>query len=70
MSHCADWRGIVEKSGPNDETFTAVSALFTPGQIVELTMTNGFYVMQALYGKAFHVPVEPNFGSGKTNPNC
>jgi alkylhydroperoxidase family enzyme len=62
--------GVIEKSGPDDETFKTLSAFFAPGEIVELTVTDGFYVMQSLYGKALRIPVEQNFDSGKTNPSC
>jgi alkylhydroperoxidase family enzyme len=62
--------GMAEKSGPDDETVKALSSFFTAGEIVELTMVNGFYVMQSRYGIALRVPVERTFDSGKTNPSC
>jgi alkylhydroperoxidase family enzyme len=37
--------GMVEKSGPDDETVKTLSSFFSPAEIVELTMINGFYVM-------------------------
>jgi alkylhydroperoxidase family enzyme len=62
--------GMTEKAGPDDATVKALASFFTPEQIVELTTINGFYVMQARFGNALRVPIEPNFDSGKTNPSC
>jgi alkylhydroperoxidase family enzyme len=62
--------GMAEKSGPDDEAVKALSAFFTPGEIVELTTINAFYVMQARFGNALRVPVEQNFDSARANPSC
>lgn len=62
--------GMLEKSGPSDETFKTLSSFFSPAEIVDLTMTNGMYVMQSVYGKALRIPIEQNFDPGATSPKC
>lgn len=47
------------EAGPSDAVFAVVSSHFTPEEIVELTLTGGFYVMTARLTKVGRTPVEP-----------
>jgi alkylhydroperoxidase family enzyme len=46
------------RQGPDDATFNKLSALFTPKEIVELTLTSGWYIGHAHESRALHLPID------------
>jgi alkylhydroperoxidase family enzyme len=55
---------IADGAGVSDDTFTGLVAEFDPQEIVELTVTAGFYTAAAAVTKALAIQPEDNAGQG------
>jgi hypothetical protein len=57
------------KSGPDPASVEAMTRIFDPHAIVEMTLTSGFYVMSARTTRALGIksepPLAPTGGGGK-----
>jgi alkanesulfonate monooxygenase SsuD/methylene tetrahydromethanopterin reductase-like flavin-dependent oxidoreductase (luciferase family)/alkylhydroperoxidase family enzyme len=56
---------MASPAGVDDATFAALQKFFSPQEIVELTITAGFYCGAAMATRALAVKLEPNAGHGK-----
>ena len=50
---------MATRTGPDDAEYRALAAIFTPREIVELTLTAGFYAASARTTKALGVVPDP-----------
>lgn len=55
--------GMADAKGVDDATFAAMRKHFSPREIVELSVTAGFYTGAALATRALGIKLEPNAGS-------
>jgi alkylhydroperoxidase family enzyme len=62
--------GMSTKEGPDDATYHALASFFSNQEIVELTMTDGFYMAGAHVGTALGLQLEPNGGAGSVPHGC
>ena len=56
---------MASPTGVDDETFAALQKYFSPQEIVELTITAGFYCGAAMTTRALAVKLEPNAGHSR-----
>jgi alkylhydroperoxidase family enzyme len=50
---------IVKQHKPNDATFNAIAAKLTPGALVELQLSVGFYIMTSKFLETFAIDMQP-----------
>lgn len=62
--------GMAEGSGPDDATFHTLSSFFSPQEIVELAMTDGFYLSSSRISTALRTPLELDRGAGSIPHGC
>lgn len=62
--------GMSTKEGPDDATFRGLASFFSNQEIVELAMTDGFYMAGAHVGTALGLQLEPNGGAGSVPHGC
>lgn len=62
--------GMATKAGPDDATFRTLASFFGNQEIVELAMTDGFYMAGAHVGTALGLQLESNGGAGSIPHGC
>jgi alkylhydroperoxidase family enzyme len=50
---------IVKLNKPTDATFKAIAAKLTPGALVELQLSVGFYIMTSKFLETFEIDLQP-----------
>ncbi|WP_347341788.1 carboxymuconolactone decarboxylase family protein [Bradyrhizobium uaiense] len=50
---------IVKLKKPTDATFQAIAALLTPGALIELQLSVGFYIMTSKFLETFEIDTQP-----------
>jgi alkylhydroperoxidase family enzyme len=50
---------IVEQRKPSDATFNAIASKLTPGALVELQLSVGFYIMTSKFLETFAIDMQP-----------
>ena len=50
---------IVKLRKPTDATFNAIKAKLTPGALVELQLSVGFYIMTSKFLETFEIDMQP-----------
>jgi len=50
---------VVKLHRPTDETFNAIAAKLTPGALIELQLSVGFYIMTSKFLETFGVDLQP-----------
>ena len=50
---------IVQLRKPTDATFNAIASKLTPGALVELQLSVGFYIMTSKFLETFEVDMQP-----------
>jgi hypothetical protein len=50
---------IVKLRRPTDATFNAIKASLTPGALVELQLSVGFYIMTSKFLETFQIDMQP-----------
>jgi alkylhydroperoxidase family enzyme len=62
--------GMATKVGPDDPTFRTLASFFSPQEIVELAMNDGFYMERSHLGTALGLQLESNGGAGSIPHGC
>ena len=50
---------IVKRHKPTDATFNAIASKLTPGALVELQLSVGFYIMTSKFLETFAIDMQP-----------
>src|ERR1019366_580604 len=58
------------KEGPDDATFQTLSSFFTPGDIVTLTFTNGWYIGHSRESIALRIPKDEDLARATQGSSC
>jgi alkylhydroperoxidase family enzyme len=56
--------------GVSDATYKKFSSLFTPRQIVELTLTAGWYIGHSHESRALHLPIDSDLDKATADSGC
>jgi len=62
--------GMDTKEGPDDATFHNLSSLFTSKEIVELTLTGGWYIGHSHESRALRLPIDDDLVRATRNSSC
>ena len=58
------------RQGVDDATYAKLSSLFTPRQIVELTLTGGWYIGHSHESRALHLPADSDLEKATLDSGC
>ena len=58
------------RQGVDDATYKKFSSLFTPRQIVELTLTGGWYIGHSYESRALHLPIDDDLDKATRDSGC
>lgn len=58
------------KEGVDDATFNTLASLLTPRQIVELTLTGGWYIGHSHESRALHLPIDSDLEKATRDSGC
>lgn len=62
--------GIDSRQGVDDATYSKLSSLFNPRQIVELTLTGGWYIGHSHESRALHLPIDDDLDKATRDSGC
>ena len=58
------------RQGVDDATYKKFSSLFTPRQIVEFTLTGGWYIGHSHESRALHLPIDEDLDKATRDSGC
>jgi len=61
---------MTHNAGPDEGTFQTLLSFFTPQEVLQITMANAFYTMEARYGTAMRIPIEKELDTEKVTGGC
>jgi 4-carboxymuconolactone decarboxylase len=62
--------GMDSRQGVDDATYSKLSSLFNPRQIVELTLTGGWYIGHSHESRALHLPIDDDLDKATRDSGC
>lgn len=62
--------GMDSRQGVDDVTYSKLSSLFNPRQIVELTLTGGWYIGHSHESRALHLPIDDDLDKATRDSGC
>lgn len=62
--------GMDSRRGVDDATYSKLSSLFNPRQIVELTLTGGWYIGHSHESRALHLPIDDDLDKATHDSGC
>lgn len=58
------------RQGVDDATYNKLASLFTPRQIVELSLTGGWYIGHSHESRALHLPIDSDLDKATRDSGC